>query len=118
MKNYFTLKNLGWLFTALVSLMLGMSGISKIIGTQETINNFTFMNLLPYMGLIGLLEVVGVILLIVPKTSKYGAILISSILSGSVALHLAMMGGENVILPISFGLGAWMAHCLRSYTSK
>ena len=35
MKKYLTLKNLGWVLTAIVSLMIGMSGISKIIGTQD-----------------------------------------------------------------------------------
>jgi hypothetical protein len=41
MKKYLTLKNLGWLLTAIVTFMLGMSGVSKIIGTQEMGGNFT-----------------------------------------------------------------------------
>ena len=47
MKKYITIKNLGWLIIVLVSLMLGMSGISKVMGTEEMIKNFTFTNLLP-----------------------------------------------------------------------
>ena len=80
MKKYLTLKNLGWVLTALITLMLGMGGISKITGTEEMVNNFTFMNLLPYLTLIGILEVLGVLLLIYPKTSKYGAILLTCIM--------------------------------------
>jgi uncharacterized membrane protein YphA (DoxX/SURF4 family) len=118
MKKYLTLKNLGWLLTVLVTLMLGMSSVSKIVGTQEMINNFTFMNLLPYLALLGVVELGGVVLLIIPKTSKYGAVLLSSYLSGAAALHLAMMGGAGVMTPIMLGLAVWTAHCLRSYSTK
>ena len=31
MKKYLTLKNLGWVLTALVTIMMGMSGVSKLI---------------------------------------------------------------------------------------
>jgi len=118
MKKYLTLKNLGWFLTALVTFMLGMSSISKIMSTDEMVKNFTFMNLLPYLALLGFVELAGVILLIVPKTSKYGAVLLSSYLSGAVALHLAMMGGVGVMTPIMLGLAVWSAHCLRSYSTK
>ena len=118
MKKYLTLKNLGWALTAIVTFMLGMSSVSKIIGTQEMIANFTFMNLLPYLALLGVVELGGVVLLIMPKTSKYGAVLLSSYLSGAAALHLAMMGGAGVMTPIMLGLAVWTAHCLRSYSTK
>ena len=78
MKKYLTFKNLGWLLTVLVTFMLGMSSVSKIVGTEEMVNNFTFMNLLPYLALLGVVELAGVILFIIPKTSKYGAVLLST----------------------------------------
>jgi hypothetical protein len=118
MKKYLTLKNLGWLLTLLVTFMLGMSSISKIMGTEEMVKNFTFMNLLPYLALLGFVELAGVVMLIMPKTSKYGAVLLSSYLSGAAALHLAMMGGAGVMTPIILGLAVWAAHCLRSYSIK
>ena len=118
MKKYLTLKNLGWLLTVLVTFMLGMSSVSKIVGTQEMINNFTFMNLLPYLALLGVVELAGVVMLVIPKTSKYGAILLSSYLSGAVAIHLSMMGGTGVMMPFVLGLSVWSAHCLRTYSSK
>ena len=112
MKKYLTLKNLGWLLTAVVSFMLGMSGISKVIGTEEMVNNFTTMNLLPYLALLGVVEVAGVVLLIIPKMSKYGAVLLSSYLSGAVAIHLSMMGGAGVLVPIILGIMVWAAYYL------
>ena len=118
MKKYLTLKNLGWVLTSLVTFMLGMSGVSKLIGTEEMTANFTFMNLLPYMALLGVVELAGVVMLVIPKTSKYGAVLLSSYLSGAVAIHMAMMGGQGVLVPFILGLAVWGAHCLRSYTIK
>ncbi len=118
MKKYLTLKNLGWLLTAMVSFMLGMSGISKVIGTEEMVNNFTTMNLLPYLALLGVVEVAGVVLLIIPKMSKYGAVLLSSFLSGAVAIHLSMMGGAGVLVPIILGIMVWAGYYLRTHNFK
>ena len=118
MKKYLTLKNLGWVLTALVTFMLGMSGVSKIVGTEEMIKNFTFMNLLPYLALLGVVELAGVVMLVIPKTAKYGAVLLSSYLSGAVAIHLAMMGGAGVMVPFILGLAVWSAYCLRTHTIK
>jgi uncharacterized membrane protein YphA (DoxX/SURF4 family) len=118
MMKYITIKNLGWLLTFVVTLMLGMSGISKIMGTQEMVNNFTFMNLLPYLALVGCMEVLGVLLLIYPRTSIYGAVVISSVMSAAAAMHLSYMGGYGMIMPILMGVFAWTGHCLRTYDVK
>ena len=118
MKKYLTLKNLGWLVTALVVFMLGMSAVSKFVRTEEMVGNFKFMNLLPYMELLGIVELAGVVLFVIPKMSKYGAILLSSYLSGAVAIHLAMMGGQGILVPFVLGLGVWSAYCLRNHASN
>jgi len=118
MKKYLTLKNLGWLVTALVVFMLGMSAVSKFVRTEEMVGNFKFMNLLPYMKVLGVVELIGVVLFVIPKMSKYGAILLSSYLSGAVAIHLAMMGGQGILVPFVLGLGVWSAYCLRNHASN
>ena len=41
MKKYITIKNLGWTFIVLTSLMMLFSGTSKIIGTEEMIKNLS-----------------------------------------------------------------------------
>lgn len=116
MKKYLTFKNLGWILTAIVVFMLGMSGVSKVMGTQEMVDNFTYVNLLPYLTIVGVAELVGVILLIIPRTSEYGALILSSIMSAAAAVHLSYMGGDKVIVPILLGILAWSAHCMRKYT--
>jgi hypothetical protein len=76
------------------------------------------MNLLPYMALLGVVELAGVVMLVVPKTTKYGAVLLSSYLSGAVAIHMAMMGGTEVMVPFILGLLVWGAYYLRSISNK
>jgi|TARA_R110000803_G_scaffold188896_1_gene251360 uncharacterized MnhB-related membrane protein len=114
LKNLLTVKNVGWGLTIIVSLMLGMGGVSKLMGTEEMVNNFTFMNLLPYIEIIGLVEIAGVILLLIPKTSLYGAVILGSVMTAAVALHLSLMGGDNIAMPLMIGTAAWLSYFLRN----
>lgn len=118
MKKYLTLKNLGWLVTAIVSFMLFMGGFMKITQSQEMVQNFTNMNLLPYITLVGVFELIGVVLLIIPRTSVYGALILGTAMTGAVTLHFALFGGAGAMVPFLLGLGAWTAHCLRKYDFK
>jgi uncharacterized MnhB-related membrane protein len=93
--------------------MLGLGGVSCIIGTDEMVKNFTFMNLLPYIEFIGVLKLLSVVLLVIPRTSLYGAALVGSIMSAAVSLHLSIMGGEGVTTPIVIGSMAWLSYFLR-----
>tara|TARA_R110000822_G_scaffold3784_2_gene16312 strand:+ start:309 stop:677 length:369 start_codon:yes stop_codon:yes gene_type:complete len=114
LKNLLTVKKVGWGLTIIVSLMLGMGGVSKLMGTEEMVNNFTFMNLLPYIEIIGLVEIAGVILLLIPKTSLYGAVILGSVMTAAVALHLSLMGGDNIAMPLMIGTAAWLSYFLRN----
>jgi hypothetical protein len=118
MKKYLTLKNLGWLLTAMVVFMLGMSGFGKIAHTEEMVGNMTFFNLIPQMGWIGALEIVAIGLLAFPKTSMFGALGVSTMMAGAVSLHFSYLGGAGIFMPILIGVLAWSAYCLRTYTVK
>ena len=118
MKKYLTLKNLGWLITAVVVFMLGMSGFGKIAHTEEMVGNMTFFNLVPQMNWIGAFEIASLALLIYPRTSIFGALGVSAAMSGAVALHFSYLGGVGIFMPILLGVLAWSAHCLRTYTVK
>jgi hypothetical protein len=115
MKKYFTLKNLGLILTSMVIFLLGISGFSKVFATDEMIKNFEFMNLTPYMALIGVMEIISVSLLLSPKTSIYGTIFISLIMSGAVAIHLSLMGGVGLFTPIFILLSSWLGYFLRTH---
>jgi hypothetical protein len=118
MKKYLTLKNLGWLITAVVVFMLGMGAISKVTHSEEMVQNFTFFGMLPQMTWIGVFELASLALLVYPRTSIFGALGVSSAMSGAVAVHFAILGGVGIFMPILLGGLAWSAHCLRTYTVK
>ena len=112
MSKYLTLSNLGWLISAAVVFMMGMSGFSKIIGTDEMVGNFEFMNLSPYLLMVGILEVLGAGLLLVPRLSQYGAVLIGSVMSAAVVMHLSL-GFPGTMVPILLGVGGFIGYKLR-----
>ena len=115
MSKYLTLQNLGWLFTAFVTIMLGMGGVSKIIGTEEMVNNFAFMQLADYRLVVGLLEVLGVALLVYPKTSLYGSVLIGSVMTAAVCMHLSL-GFPGTMIPVALGVAGFAGYKLRETT--
>lgn len=114
LSSLLTTKNIGLGLNLFVFLILGLGGVNKIVGTTEMVNNFTFMNLLPYIEFIGIVEVISVILLLIPRTALYGAVLVGSIMSAAVALHLSLMGGDNITVPLMLGSFAWLGYFLRN----
>ena len=118
MKKILTWEGLGWFLTGVLTFMLGFSGVSKVIGTDEMVKTFEFLKLTPYMKWIGIGEIIGLILLIYPRTSIYGAVLLSSFMSGAVALHMSLMAGASVMVPVMLGVLAWSSHCLRTYMGQ
>ena len=114
LSSLLTTKNIGLGLNLFVFFILGLGGVNKIIGTTEMVNNFTFMNLLPYIEFVGFIELASVILLLIPRTSLYGAVLVGSTMSAAVALHLSLMGGDNIAVPLMLGSFAWVGYFLRN----
>lgn len=113
--DFVNLKNLGWVFVIMSAVFLIMGGTQKVIGTNQMVDNFTFMKLQDYRIWVGVLEILGAILLVIPKTSTYGAVLISTIMGGAVALHLSLMNGNGFQAAVIISVVAWVGHCLRKY---
>jgi uncharacterized membrane protein len=115
MKKYLTLQTLEAFTNAAVLFLLIKAGLSMLFQTEEMVNNFTFLHLLPYMILVGVLEIVGAAALTFGKTSLFGAVLISTIMGGAVALHLSCMNGAGVIFPIIVGILTWVTYYIKKY---
>jgi len=115
MKKYFTTKNLGWAFSIFCAFMLIVSGISKVTASEAMTQAFSLYKLLPYIEIIGILEIVGALLLLYLRTSSYGALIISSVMTGAVAMHLSYHNGDHLLIPVMLGVCAWTGHCLRKY---
>ena len=97
------------------ALVLGKGAIDKLIGTQEMVGNFAFMKIEKYRVITGLGELLGVVLLLIPATSLFGAILIASFMSAAVVMHLSLMGGAKTYFPIVIGITGLLGHFLRVF---
>jgi uncharacterized membrane protein YphA (DoxX/SURF4 family) len=104
---------LGWVLSALVTFMMLVSGFSKIVGTAEMVGNFEYMKLTPYLLMVGLMEVMGGIMLMVPMLSRYGAVLVASVMSAAVCMHLSL-SMPNTMMPVVLGAMALVGYFLRS----
>jgi uncharacterized membrane protein YphA (DoxX/SURF4 family) len=104
---------IGWVLSVITGIFLGKGAIDKIVGTQEMVGNFAFMKLEKYRLLTGLGELLGVVLLLIPATSLFGAILIVSFMSAATVIHLSLMGGNKTYVPILVGIFALVGHFLR-----
>jgi hypothetical protein len=109
------LQIIGWALSVITALFLGKGAIDKLIGTQEMVGNFAFMKIEKYRVVTGLGELLGVVLLLIPTTSLFGAILIASFMSAAVVMHLSLMGGAKTYIPIIIGLATLAGHFLRVF---
>jgi hypothetical protein len=107
------LQIIGWAFSVATGLFLGKGAIEKIIGTKEMVGNFAYMKLEKYRLLTGVGELLAVVLLLIPMTSLFGAILIASFMSAAAVIHLSLMGGVKTYIPILVGVFALVGHFLR-----
>jgi hypothetical protein len=107
------LSMIGWVLSVATALFLGKGAIEKLIGTKEMVGNFAYMKLENYRVVTGLGELLGVVLLLIPSTSLFGAILIVSFMSAAAVMHLSLMGGAKTYIPILVGLFSLVGHFLR-----
>lgn len=74
------------------SLMLVMSAVMKLAHAQPMVEGFSKSNLINFITLIGVIEIVSVILFWIPKTAKLGFLLLCGYLGGAISVELA--GGQ------------------------
>jgi hypothetical protein len=116
MKKHLTLKNLGWILSFIVSIVLFSSAISKAFPNNETIANFTSMNMLDYLGLIAFIETSAVLMFLTNRFVKAGAALISVIMGAAISSHIIVMNGVGVEFPISMLILTWFGYVMREYS--
>jgi hypothetical protein len=107
------LQIIGWALSVITGLFLAKGAIDKIVGTQEMVGNFAFMKLQKYRLFTGVGELLAVVLLLIPATSLFGAILIASFMSAAVVMHLSLMGGNKTYVPILVGVFSLIGYFLR-----
>ena len=100
-----------WILQIGAAGMFLMVGFLKLSGDAQLVGLFDAIGLGQWFRyLTGSLEVLGAILLLIPRLSGLGALLLVGVMLGAVATHLFIVGGSPlmaIILLIVTGIIAW-----------
>ncbi|HZR46438.1 MAG TPA: DoxX family protein [Candidatus Manganitrophaceae bacterium] len=100
-----------WVLQLLGAAMFLMAGSSKLTGNQQMVQAFEMIGLGQWFRVLtGALEVIGAVLLLVPQTAFFGALLLAIVMVGAVIAHLFVLGGSPamaVILLLAMAIIAW-----------
>ena len=102
-----------WILSSLLTLVFTISALSKLAGAQGWITRFTKYGYPKwFLFLIGTLELLGGMLLLVPRVSMYGASVLGVIMIGAAYTHLANGEGLQVLRPMIvmtfLGIVVWL----------
>jgi putative oxidoreductase len=101
---------LGILQIAAAGMFL-MAGFSKLSGNPQMVEMFDAIGLGQWFRYVtGSVEVLGAVILLIPRTSGLGALLLVGTMLGAIATHLFIIGGSPVpalVLLIVTGIIAW-----------
>jgi hypothetical protein len=103
----------GRIVSALPVLALVMSASMKLAHPPKVIDMFVHHLGYPESSLvqIGLLELACVLLYVVPRTTVFGALILTAYLGGAVATHVRV--GDSFLVPVVVGVLVWVGLWLR-----
>ena len=86
-------KRISWIAQITAAVILGQSLFFKLTGAPEAVQLFTALGVEPWGRLtVGAVELVTVVLLLVPRTSAFGAIVALGLMIGAIGSHLTVLG--------------------------
>lgn len=101
------------LLTAIPALMLTFSAIMKLRGGPDLDAGFAHLGWPSSLAFpLGVLELAITVLYLIPRTSFFGAILITGYLGGAMATHIRI--GEPWFIQFLLGVAAWAGLTLRN----
>ena len=104
-----------WTLQVLVALVLLAAGSGKLVGSAAMVALFDAIGIGQWFRYVtGSLEVLGALLLIVPGTTAFGAVLLACVLAGAVVTHLTVLHTAPTAPLLLFALTALIAFGRRS----
>ena len=102
----------GWIISAVPVLFLLMSCGMKLARAPQAVEGFKAFgypdNIIVPLGVI---ELVGALLFVIPRTSVLGAVLLTGYLGGATATHV--LARQSVLAPVGIGFLVWLGLILR-----
>ncbi len=88
----------GWALSVLLALVFLMAGSIKLMSRPAMVQEFAQVGLGQWFRYFtGILEVTGAICIVAPPVSKWGAVLIATVMSGAVVAHLTALHSSPVL---------------------
>jgi uncharacterized membrane protein YphA (DoxX/SURF4 family) len=104
-----------WTLQVLVALAFVAAGSGKLLGSADMVALFDAIGIGQWFRYVtGSLEVLGALLLIVPATTAFGAVLLACVLAGAVVTHLTVLHTAPTAPLVLFALTALIAFGRRS----
>ena len=109
-----------WVLSVVLGLLFIASGVSKLARQGPSADNFARWGYPPwFLPFTGAVELLGAVLLLVPRTRLYGGAVLDATMIGAVATHLTH--GEAAFAPVPLVLGllaGWVAWQSRRSSSR
>jgi putative oxidoreductase len=104
-----------WVLSGILAFMFLFAGGFKLSGAQTAIENFARWGYPDWFRVVtGVIEVTAAVLVLIPRTSFYGASLIVPTMVGAVLTHVTHAETRNIPLPlVLFLLAAIVAYLRR-----
>lgn len=97
----------------LVAVAIAASGAAKVAGVAMLVENFDKIGLSQgFRYVMGATELIGVILMLVPATTLYGALVLGAVCVGAFLAEAGPLHGDVVhvtVLAVLVGLAVWCA---------
>ncbi|MEH2494825.1 putative oxidoreductase [Bradyrhizobium sp. AZCC 1678] len=104
-----------WVVRGLLALAFVAAGGAKLYGVPMLVDEFEHIGLGQWFRYVtGGLEIIGAILLLLPRKAALGALLLICIMTGAVITHLFVIGGSAVPAIVLLALNAVVAYAERS----
>ncbi len=101
---------LGWILFSIAVLFLGFDSVGKLLQLPQVVEGTTSLGFPASVILpIGIIQVPCLILLLVPRTSLIGAVLLTGYLGGAIATHVRLGNPlfTHVLFPIYVAALVW-----------
>ncbi len=113
------MKIITWIVRILLALAFAMAGGSKLAGAPVMVATFDKIGLGQWFRYFtGLTELSGAILLLIPATGLWGALVLLATMCGAVITHVFRIGGNPASAIVLGVLAAFVAYRLRPATAR
>ena len=103
----------GYIASAIPVLMLLFSGVMKLVKPAFLVEEFERLGYTGNLAVgIGIVEIGCTVVYLIPRTSVFGAILLTGYLGGATATHVRI-GDPSFFMPVILGVLVWLGLYLR-----